>query len=185
MQRDKKYIRKRMLEIRNKIPKPLKIQKDEKITTTFENLLSKKGIKSVLLYASYGSEVDTWKIFHFCNKSSIKTAFPRVTDNHLELFWIDNIKQLSHGYKSILEPQGGVKASIEEIEVIVVPGIAFDRRCFRIGYGKGFYDRLLFNRRGLAVGLAYEEQIVDEIPVESFDQKVDLIITDERMISCV
>ncbi len=59
------------------------------------------------------------------------------------------------------------------------------KKCFRIGYGGGFYDRLLANKKGLSVGLAYEEQILDEIPIENHDIKVDFIITDERVINCV
>ncbi|MCX8034058.1 MAG: 5-formyltetrahydrofolate cyclo-ligase [Thermodesulfovibrio sp.] len=182
---NKKEIRKKILDMRNNIEKEIKKQKDEKITMSFTDLLLKNSIKSVLLYASFGSEVDTWKIFQFCLENSIKTAFPKVSSNHLELFWINSKEQLSHGYKSILEPYEGIKASIDEIEVMVVPGIAFDSRCFRIGYGGGFYDRVLSNRKGLAIGLAYEEQMINQIPIDPFDEKVDLIITDERMISCV
>ncbi len=183
----KKEIRKRMINLRNEIEPFLKNQKDQKIMLNFTEFLNLKKIKSVLLYASYGSEVDTWKIFYFCQENSIKTAFPKVVERGkaLELYWVNNLEQLSPGYKSILEPERGTKASIEEIEVIVVPGIAFDIYCYRIGYGGGFYDRLLLYKKGLAIGLAYEEQIIDRIPTEPFDKRIDLIITDERMISCV
>lgn len=183
----KKEMRKKMLKLRNEIEPFIKNQKDQKIMLNFVNFLKSRKIRTVLLYASYGSEVDTWKIFYFCQENSIKTAFPKVLEKvkALELYWVNNLEQLSPGYKSILEPERGTKAYIEEIEVIVVPGIAFDINCYRIGYGGGFYDRLLLYKKGLAIGLAYEEQIVDRIPTESFDKRVDLIITDERMISCV
>ncbi len=183
----KKEIRKKMLKLRNEMEQIVRDQKDKKITLKFIKFLRSKEIKSVLLYASYRSEVDTKKIFYFCQQHSIKTAFPKVVKRvkALELYWVNNLEQLSSGYKSILEPHSGTKASIEEIEVIVVPGIAFDINCYRIGYGGGFYDRLLLYKKGLAIGLAYEEQIIDQIPVEPFDKRVDLIITDERMITCV
>ncbi len=181
----KKQIRKKMLEIRNNIGFEIKKQKDERITNSFIELLKKRKAKSVLLYASFGSEVDTWRIFDYCIANSIKTAFPKVKDRDLELCWVDRPECLDRGYKSILEPKEGKIANLQEIDLIAVPGIDFDKKCFRIGYGGGFYDRLLSFSHGLAVGLAYEEQIIDEIPIEPFDKKVDLIITDERMISCV
>ncbi|MCS7164137.1 MAG: 5-formyltetrahydrofolate cyclo-ligase [Thermodesulfovibrio sp.] len=181
---NKGEIRKKMLEVRNNIQREIKNQKDERIARAFINLISENKIQSVLLYASFGSEVDTWRIFHFCSKNSIKTAFPKVSANKLEVCWVNDIKELSPGYRSILEPKSCNKASLEDIEVIIVPGVAFDKKCFRLGYGGGFYDRLLLFKKGLAIGLSYEEQILDEIPKESHDKKLDLIITDERMISC-
>lgn len=181
----KKEIRKKMLEMRNKIEQEIKIRKDEKIALKFIEFMKQRHIKTVLLYASFGSEVDTWRIFEQCKKLSIKTAFPKVKEKTLEVYWVKDSSQLAKGYKSILEPFNAKKAELDEIEVIAVPGLAFDKKCFRIGYGGGFYDRLLANKKGLSVGLAYEEQILDEIPVENHDIKVDFIITDERVINCV
>ncbi|MGC9045874.1 MAG: 5-formyltetrahydrofolate cyclo-ligase [Thermodesulfovibrio sp.] len=180
----KKEIRKKMLELRSKIPQDLKIRKDEKIALNFINFLKEMHVKSVLLYASFGSEVDTWRIFEYCKKLSIKTAFPKVKEKFLEIYWVKERSELAKGYKSILEPCNAQKAQIDDIEVIAVPGLAFDKNCFRIGYGGGFYDRLLSKKKGLAAGLAYEEQVLDQLPLESHDIKVDLIITDERVINC-
>ena len=174
-----------MLKIRESLNEEIRKKKDDKIAEAFIEFLKKKPVKSVLLYASFGSEVDTWKIFEICLENSIKTAFPKVKGNYLELYLVEDRNQLCLTYKSILEPKNGERIDIEKIDLIVVPGIAFDCKGFRIGYGGGFYDRLLLNRKGLTVGLAYEEQIINEIPIDPFDQKVDLIITDERIISCV
>ncbi|WP_353684242.1 5-formyltetrahydrofolate cyclo-ligase [Thermodesulfovibrio sp. 3907-1M] len=181
----KKEVRKKMLELRNKIPQDLKTRKDEKIALKFIEFLKERHIKSVLLYASFGSEVDTWRIFEYCKKLSIKTAFPKVKEKILEIYWVKERSELTKGYKSILEPCNAQKAQLEDVEVIAVPGLAFDKNCFRIGYGGGFYDKLLCRKKGIAAGLAYEEQIIDKLPVELHDVKVDLIITDERVINCV
>lgn len=181
----KQEIRKIMIELRKSLQNDIKKRKSERITRTFIDLILKKKIKTVLLYAPFGSEVDTWRIFDFCQENSIKTAFPKVNGNDLEIYWIEDPSQLVSGYRGILEPTCGQKANVEEIDVIAVPGIAFDKNCYRIGYGGGFYDRLLLKKKGLAIGLAYEEQIIDEIPIEPFDKRLDLIITDERVISCV
>ncbi|WP_028844495.1 5-formyltetrahydrofolate cyclo-ligase [Thermodesulfovibrio thiophilus] len=183
----KQEIRSRMLERRKNIDEQIKKQKNLKIASSFIHFLETNSIKSILLYASFGSEVDTWMIFQYCINKSIKTAFPKVNkkSNRLELFWVDKIEELTPGYKLILEPSTSKRALIENIDVIAVPGVAFDKQCFRIGYGGGFYDRLLLHKKGFAIGLAYEEQIVDKLPVLAHDKRVDLIITDERVISCV
>ena len=85
--------------------------------------------------------------------------------------------------------------NIEDIDLAIVPGIAFDEQCNRLGYGKGFYDKL-FNKlakrlnsqrsavSGRIIALAYEEQIVESIPADSHDIKMDKIITDKRIIDC-
>lgn len=182
---NKKEIRKKILEVRNNIGLEIKIRKDYKITKNVIDLLKKERHKKILLYASFGSEVDTWRIFNFCLENNIKIAFPKVNKDNLDLYWIEDRNQLFPGFCSILEPRDAEKACLHEIDAIFIPGVAFDKKGFRIGYGKGFYDRLLFSRKSIAIGLAYEEQIVEAIPLEPFDQKVDLIITDERIISCV
>jgi 5-formyltetrahydrofolate cyclo-ligase len=73
---------------------------------------------------------------------------------------------------------------IDEVDLIVIPGVAFDYACNRLGYGGGYYDMLLAQRKKKApiIALAYEEQIVDKIPSESHDIKVDMIITDKKII---
>lgn len=183
----KKEIRKQMLQIRENIPEPEKKIKNKKITQLFIRFLQEKKVSSVLLYASFGSEVETWQIFKYCVEHSIKTAYPKVNreKKELELYWVNSFDELKPGYKSILEPTFCKRASIQDIGIIAVPGVAFDEQCFRVGYGGGFYDKLLLQKKGLSIGLAFEEQIVECLPKESHDQKVDLIITDRRVINCV
>ena len=70
----------------------------------------------------------------------------------------------------------------DDIDMIVVPGIAFDRNRNRLGRGKGYYDRLLSDLKASAVGLCFDFQLKDQIPVEPFDKKVDLVITEKEII---
>ncbi|MEN2985405.1 MAG: 5-formyltetrahydrofolate cyclo-ligase [Thermodesulfovibrionaceae bacterium] len=180
-------LRKKMLDIRKSIPFLLRKKKEIKIFEGVIELVKTYSAKSILLYASYNDEVDTWRIFDYCINNSIKTAFPKVDKNkrELKIYWINKKEDLVPGYKGILEPKNNNSAKIEDIDLLLVPGVVFDERCFRIGYGGGFYDKLLRNKRSLAVGLAYEEQIVKSIPEEAHDIRVDLVITDKRTISCV
>jgi len=183
----KKELRKKMMVIRDSIDENIRRKKDEKITSKLKELLIKKNINSILLYASYKSEVDTWRIFEFCKHNNIKTAFPKVNvkEHKLEIYWVESIEDFSIGFNSIPEPKIKTKAELNDIDLILVPAVAFDESCNRIGYGGGYYDRLLPMRNGDCIGLAYEEQIIDTLPVELHDIKVDLIITDKRVISCV
>ncbi len=181
----KKELRKKILRLRDSLNVSIRKRKDEKIKASVTEFIRKMNIKSLALYASFGSEVNTQEIFFFCKEKGIKTAFPKVVDEDLAILWVNSSDELKPGYKSILEPSIYRIASFDELDLILVPGVAFDERCYRIGYGGGFYDRLLKDKKVTKLGLAYEEQVVKEIPNEPFDIRVDLIITDERIISCV
>ena len=83
----------------------------------------------------------------------------------------------------ILEPVKIIEKSPNKIDLIIVPGIGFDKRGNRLGHGKGYYDKLLRKLKTIKIGLAFELQIVDQIPTDENDVPVDLIITEERIIN--
>lgn len=95
---------------------------------------------------------------------------------------------LRTGAYGILEPISGDRESSEsrtleeEIELIVVPGVAFDRRLNRLGRGKGYYDRLLSTLQARKVGICFDFQLKDAIPTEPFDRKMDAILTEKETI---
>jgi 5-formyltetrahydrofolate cyclo-ligase len=94
---------------------------------------------------------------------------------------------LEIGSYGILEPRAdSVKEiSINEIDLIIVPGVGFDESGYRIGHGKGYYDNLLkISKSAMYIGLAFEFQIVKKIPIESHDLPVNIIITENRIINC-
>jgi len=96
--------------------------------------------------------------------------------------WAD----LSTGSYGILEPREellGLK-STADVELCLVPGVAFDQIGNRIGYGGGYYDRLLDSINGRTVGLAYSFQVLDEIPSEPHDKRVDIVVTEKGIIDC-
>jgi 5-formyltetrahydrofolate cyclo-ligase len=129
-------------------------------------------------------------------------VLPRVDkqNNELKIYEIKDTEELVKGYFGIPEPNVSADISanisesrrmnVEHMDLILVPGVAFDEQCNRLGYGKGFYDKLLSRVRGQGssvkclIALAYEEQIVGSIPSESHDIKMDKIITDKRIIEC-
>ena len=131
---------------------------------------------NILMYHSLPDELST---LEFIDKWSKKKHFflPRVNGVNLEILPYDR-SSLRLGAFHIEEPQGDEVCSIDDVELVIVPGVAYDRACNRVGRGKGFYDRLLADSRAAKIGVAYDFQVVDEIDVEPHDVGVDMVITD-------
>ena len=193
---DKISIRKHILSYRDAIPKEIKKIKDEKIKDTLVELQIFKNAKRILFYASFRNEVDTFDLIKYSLSKSKDIYLPKVDvkNNELLLYQIKDTSELSKGYLGILEPDVSEERRIEleRLDLVIVPGVAFDYECNRLGYGKGFYDKLLAKIKSPAIemhiykkiGLAYEEQIIKAIPSLSHDIKMDMIITDEKIIEC-
>jgi 5-formyltetrahydrofolate cyclo-ligase len=145
--------------------------------------------KSVILYSAIGKEVSTERIRDHAWHASKKVFYPRWrAGNCLELIEVSASSELRPGKFGILEPVGQVTMTAEALEhaVLFVPGLAFDLQGNRLGRGLGCYDRLLesVSENTVTVGLAYEFQIVPEVPVDDWDQKVQNIVTENRVIQC-
>ena len=136
--------------------------------------------EKILMYHSLPDELDTRRFLKKW-KDHKKFFLPRVNGVNLELLPYDE-SRLEIGSFHIEEPQGNETHPVEEIEVIIVPGVAFDRKGHRLGRGKGFYDRLLQNAKATKIGVGYEFQLVDDLPTEPHDVKMNMIITEHTTI---
>ncbi len=137
--------------------------------------------ENILLYHSLPDELSTRE---FLDKWGSRKHFflPRVNGVNLEILPYDR-SHMALGSFHIEEPQGTETTDIKEIELIIVPGIAYDRRGNRIGRGKGYYDRLLATTSATTIGVGYDFQLIDEdIPAEPHDVAVDIVITDRRRL---
>jgi 5-formyltetrahydrofolate cyclo-ligase len=146
-----------------------------------------KNSKSVLAYASFGTEVDTQLLLNQVLTDGKILILPRVikAENRLSLHRVENIRELVDGVWGIREPRAdALMLNVNEADLIIVPGVAFDRTGFRIGYGAGYYDRLLLaaNPQSTRLSGAFDCQLVDAVPSESHDQQVDIIITPTQKI---
>lgn len=132
---------------------------------------------TVLIYHSLPDELST---IAFLNKWSGTKRFylPRVNGVNLDLLPYAGEDALVTGAYAIREPEGDEAVSIDEIDLVVVPGVAYDRAGNRVGRGKGFYDRLLRSCRATMVGIGYDFQLVDQIDTEPHDVAVDIVITE-------
>lgn len=113
-----------------------------------------------------------------------KVVLPKVKGKGLALFAIrDFDRDVEPGAWEIPEPLHGTPATIGEIDIVIMPGAVFDEQGNRLGYGGGFYDRLLAGYRGMIVALAFEAQIVPHAPVSAHDVPAKKIVTEKRIIA--
>jgi 5-formyltetrahydrofolate cyclo-ligase len=132
-----------------------------------------KAANTILVYMSHKNEVD---IIDFTNNKNL--VLPRVNNENLDLYLIESLDDLEEGAYGIMEPKTTCKKVLpDDIDLALIPGVAFDKKGHRIGFGKGYYDRLETKLTCKKIGIAYDFQIVDEIPFESHDLPVDLLIT--------
>lgn len=134
----------------------------------------------ILMYHSLPDELST---IAFLDKWGTKKHFylPRVNGVNLDILPYDR-SRLELGAFHIEEPVGDDLTDPSEIELIVVPAVAYDRRGNRLGRGKGFYDRLLSTTKATKIGVGYDFQLVDEIAVEPHDVPVDMVITQTEVL---
>lgn len=111
-------------------------------------------------------------------------AFPKTNSETrmMDFYAIQHFDQLKAGYAGIYEPDPILATYIDkgQMDLLIVPGIVFDEMGFRIGFGGGYYDRFLEDYQGLTVSLAAEFQVVQQLPIETFDRSVQHIMTEER-----
>ena len=144
--------------------------------------------RSVALYNPIQNEVETGEIRDHALVTGKNVFFPRFgLKDSLELIKIESETEFSQDRFGILEPTGERRlAGQDQGELVVfVPGVAFDLRGNRLGRGKGWYDRVIKELGGaILVALAYDFQIVDEVPAEEWDQRVHYVITERSIVDC-
>jgi 5-formyltetrahydrofolate cyclo-ligase len=183
----------RELARKNRVGQKNKDELSRTICAQFMALPAYAAAKTVMWYVDAGSEVRTRHTLPAGLTHGKRVVVPWcvVETNQLELFLLEDMGELVEGAYRILEPKQELRAlparrvGPEELDLVMVPGTAFDVRGGRMGQGKGYYDRLLAGARADAplVGLAFDCQIFDEIPVAAHDVFMDTVITETRTIT--
>ena len=127
-------------------------------------------------YVSVKDELDTSEILEFCFANNITVCVPKVIGKTLQFYRIDSYHDLMPAHFGLLEPKSMVMIPVREINMMVVPLSSYDSKNHRTGYGKGYYDSVLMNCRN-RIGVAFQEQEVDQIDVEPHDVTLDEIIS--------
>lgn len=151
----------------------------------FNKLINSKEYiysKHIFTYVNFNNEVDTYRIMQYALEDNKCVYVPKVISKQegMKAVQIKSVNELKKGMYGILEPVS-LEFQVDEqvIDLVVVPGIAFDVTGGRVGYGGGFYDRFLkkLNSNTVKLALAYDFQVIDKVPTESHDVLVDRIIT--------
>lgn len=187
----KKEIRKEARQLRDSLSTQEIRSKNAAIESKLWQLIQERNFESVMFYIAFGSEVRTQGCVSRAISSGIKTIVPVCSDDGerqlLPSRLLDLDSEVEAGKFGIPEPKPEFRRPFppEEIDLVVVPGLAFDEKGHRIGYGGSYYDHFLVRcPQALHVGMAYEIQIVEEISPSEWDVSVHKIITEDRVISC-
>ena len=153
----------------------------EEIFRKLEQTESFKASKCILAYYSFHGEVFTHDfIERYANEKTI--VLPVVEKDRLVLRKYNGVNAMKMSSFGILEPEGEEFTDFEQIDLVIVPGMVFDRNMNRIGRGKGYYDKLLPSLQAYLVGVCYSFQLHDEIPSESHDFPMNCIISQDEII---
>jgi len=182
----KKKVREKIKSLLNNLPVQDYNHKNRIITGSLLKSDEYKHSNTIFIYYPFGKEIDTRVIIKDALSKNKKVVLPKVIVDELTLFFITDIsKELKPGILGILEPDISqcLKADLKSIDLVIVPGLCFDLNFNRIGYGGGFYDKILekISTKVKIIALAFDLQIFDNIPACSHDKKVDIIITESNI----
>jgi 5-formyltetrahydrofolate cyclo-ligase len=181
---EKRAFRDRMRTVRASIPPPERERLAARAEARLLALPELATARTVLLFYSFGTEIPTEVLMRRLLARGLRVLLPYLTESAMEAAEIrpgDPLEATDYGPK---EPTGRVAVDPAEVDVVVTPGLAFDRSGGRLGYGGGHYDRYLTRLHPAAVriGIGFASQVVDEVPEEPTDQRVDVIVTDEEVV---
>lgn len=180
----KSSLRRQLIAIRKEISE---VQRLEETGNICENL---KGIKVLnetevlLLYGAKLPEVALDSIFAWAVARGKKVCFPRVFGDEMDFYWVHDVSELVPGNFGVREPNESCELATFDKAVCLVPGVGFDKTGNRMGYGKGYYDRYLSRSTAeiCKIGVCYDEQLLEEIPTQEHDIKMDLVVSASDVI---
>lgn len=159
---------------------------DSKICERLRQLWLYRESQTVFTYVSLADETDTKKFIERALEDGKRVVVPRCIKGtrNMEFCVINSLEDLEEGSFGVLEPKAECEVYKDYSDgFCIVPALAFDRKGYRLGYGKGYYDRFLADFCGKTVGICYNRFVVPEIPRGKYDKSVDLIITEKKVIS--
>jgi 5-formyltetrahydrofolate cyclo-ligase len=187
---ERQMLRNKILGARDLLSASERQEKSSFAIQNFWSLPEMKRWSTLFVYVNFRSELETLELIYQCLSQGKRVAVPLVdasTVRMIPLLIKDPEKDLVPGYYGIPEPdpQKSLRVAPREIDAAVIPGSVFDIQGGRLGYGGGYYDRFLVNDAPQAkrIGLAFEMQVVEKVPVEPHDQPLDILITEKRIVN--
>ena len=177
----KKKLRNQYKQYRLALPADVKADYDKRICDALMQMVSFRYSETILMYAPLEGEIDVMPIAEKALELGKKVAFPRCVEEprNLDFKYVSSIDELRSGSYSIAEPTEDMESVTDfSRSVCIIPGVVFDVEGYRVGYGKGYYDRFLAAYDGTKFGLAYSECIINAVPRGRFDRHVDILISE-------
>jgi 5-formyltetrahydrofolate cyclo-ligase len=185
LKRAKRTVRARVLGRRDELDPSDRMLRGELVVLRFLSLPEVVAAGTVMAFWSFGSEVPMDPVITRLSEAGVRVTLPKIAGGRLEArTWRpgDPVTETHFGAR---EPAAGRLVDPATIDVVAVPGVAFDRTCGRVGYGGGYYDRFLASTAALRAAIAFGVQIEDEpLPRAPFDLPVDLVVTESETIRC-
>lgn len=186
---EKTLFRKETLAKRGKLGKDEHKIFSNKIIESVINSNFYKNAKTIMTFISFGDEVDTQNFIKYAIRDNKNIVVPITIPEtkELKVSKVNNFNELEEGFYNILTPKEEFIRYMDpnEIDLILVPGVTFDRDGYRVGYGGGYYDRFLSKLdKVITIGIAFDLQVTNKVPRESFDIPVDYIYTEKEIIKC-
>jgi 5-formyltetrahydrofolate cyclo-ligase len=186
LEEQKEYVRSYFLTLRSRLAHPEIEEKSHRVCRNVAALECIGASKRIGLYSPVRNEVDPGEIFSLCKRSGKECYFPKVYGNGLVFHRVFDLDELKPGKFEIPEPDSNSPAiEPDRLDIILIPGVAFDPSGVRIGYGKGYYDRLLaeipIHKR---VALAYSFQMSDSLPHREGDVSMGMVVTELGINFC-
>ena len=185
----KRRLRRQMLRLRKDVTPADSARAGQAAANVLIDLELARRAKRIALYAALPYELPTRPLFDAVVEKGGAALLPRTADPPgLEFFAVEHWEDLRPGAFGVLEPQNdGAAVCLMPGDLVVVPGVAFDEDGYRLGHGKGYYDRAFATELGdvpTLVGFGYEFQIVDAVPHDHRDRQMDAIVTDQKVRDC-
>lgn len=181
----KQELRKKLLFVRKTVLK--RADKNSSIFASLINMPQFVEAKQVLMYMALDDEVNVDALLDLIkyNEKSIAVPYCIDKEGNMDFYYINSTDDLVLGSYGIREPDITKCKKVCDFDdsLILVPAIAFDSNGFRLGYGKGYYDRFLQKHSITSVGLCYNSLVLNKLPIDEYDQSVDYIVTENRIIS--
>ncbi|HEY3094959.1 MAG TPA: 5-formyltetrahydrofolate cyclo-ligase [Nitrososphaera sp.] len=174
---EKKDVRQQMLEKRNGLDAQEIARRSRRVQEFVITSKEFNAAKVIGAYYPFGSEVKTDLIIEQARPLRKKVALPSVEGESLAFYELSSSKYLVKGRFGIMEPLP--YGPVDKLDLLVVPGIAFDNKGYRLGYGKGYYDKFLARKNMFSIGLGYSFQLVESLPSGEHDKKLEAIATED------
>ncbi|MCR4925439.1 MAG: 5-formyltetrahydrofolate cyclo-ligase [Clostridiales bacterium] len=183
----KKKLREKYKNIRFAMTADEKARLDEKVFSRVVNSWAYRQQDIILTYVSTDIEVDTKAIIQRALQDGKTVAAPRCIDNTrlMDFYIIKSLDDLESGYFGVLEPKPEKCTKLSDFSkgLCIVPALCFDNKGYRLGYGKGYYDRFLVQFEGEIMGICYSSCVCESLPYGKYDRNVDILITEKTCIN--